>query len=195
MKPFVTVALMALTPTFATILPAQAPRWDVGIGLAASGPTRWGAEYATFSGSYRLAEAGALALSLDGAAMLKVGRGPQAACLDGGVLGNALCDTRETSHVGHLGVSARFAPWTGLAPYLVGGLGVWRSTWENGARIPNATATPYGMVFDAGVGVPLPGTNRRTVIEARVGLFRQARVGNAAPVIGEAIRLGIHRRW
>lgn len=194
MKPIVTLALLVLTSTSSTLLRAQAPRWDAGVGLGASGPTRFGAEYAMLAGSHRVAEVGALTLSLDGAAMLKVGRGPQTACASF-VLGNALCDSRELSHVGRVGASARFAPWSGLAPYLVGAVGVWGSTWENGERVSGATATPYGAVFDAGVGIPLPDTNRRTVIEARYGLFRQAEVGFGAPVRGGALRLGVHRRW
>lgn len=195
MQPLRMLGVLVLGGLSATLAQAQAPRWEAGVGLGASGPTRNGAEYAVLGVSRRVAGSGALAVTLDAAAMLKVGRGAGVACALVGSLANASCDARELSHVARLGASARYAPWSGLAPYVAAGAGVWASSWEYREQVTGSTATPYGLVLDVGVGMPLPDTDRRTVIEARYGVFRQTDSGFGAPVRGGALRLGVHRRW
>jgi hypothetical protein len=175
---------------------AQGPRLETGVGFAAGGPSRVGAEFVVADIGYRVATFGRVALTLNASGMLKVGAGPRVVCLDGGILGNALCDTRELRDVAKVGVSARYALARNAAPYVSGFAGVWGSTWDTRQHPAGLVSTPYGAVFDLGGGAPLPIGDRRTAVELRYGVFRQAEAGIGVPaVVGDAVRIMLTRSW
>lgn len=181
---------------------AQDGRFELGAGFAVSGPARTYAEYGVFTGAVRILKRGPWTAAVEGAAMLGGGQGPLVSC--GGAVPATVttgggytfqCDARDLGPVGRLGLMGRFAPWAGTTPYLIAAAGVWGSSWTRGYGEGRLTADPYGPLLEAGIGMPLPDTHRRTVVEARFALFGQGQTGGVTPVRAGSVRLAVHRRW
>lgn len=193
--------LCAITvPAAPALSLAQGERFEIGAGYAVSGPARTPADYAVFTGGIRLAQRGPFAALVEAAVMLGGGSGPDVACTVAfasvsGPYTLPSCDGRDLGPVARLGITGRITPWQGLTPYVLASAGVWRSAWTRGYGEGRLTADPYGPLLEAGVGIPLPDTDRRTVVELRYALFGQIQTGGALPARGAGVRVAVQRRW
>ncbi len=198
------MSVLGLAVAAPSALVAQDSRYEVGAGFGVSGPARAYAEYLVLHGAVRVAQAGPWRAAIEGGAMIGGARDGvpciEAITLAGPVTpgvggGNAGSDCRDLGHVGRLGVTGRFAPRAGIMPYVMATAGVWASAWTRGDLAGTSRAQPFGPLLEAGIGVPLPNTDQRTVLELRYGLFGQVETGGFLPARGAGLRLTLNRRW
>lgn len=183
----------------ASVGAAQAPRFEMGAGLAAGGPTRTTAEYAVLGVGARLASYRALTVGLDASVMLRISGDVRITCPN---VPGVLCDTREFGHVARAGVTARYGARDGTGGYVLASAGGWASQWDEerfAAAVTSISSMsrPYGGVAELGVGTSLPIGDRRNGIELRLAHFQASDVSVGGLTIGtaNAARLTITRRW